>query len=250
MSAADLAGGERIVAHSAAVTHPGLARELNEDAYLCDDSRGLWAVADGMGGHACGEVASAVVVEHIGHVRTQWSTPGALAEDVVARLEEANGALRRQARETGVGTMGATFACLVCFHWNALVTWCGDCRIYRLRERAPIRRITHDHTLVQQLVDGGRLSPEEAESHPEAHVLTRAVGAADELELGFQQLDLRRGDLFVLCSDGLSRLVREPDIEAACRSEAQPRRICSRLLEETLNAGAPDNVTIAAVAFS
>lgn len=250
MSASDLAGGERIVGRSAAVTHTGLARELNEDAYVCDDSRSLWAVADGMGGHARGEVASAVVVEHIGNVRTQWPTPRALAEDVIARLEEANSTLRRQARENGLGTMGATFACLVCFNWNALVTWCGDCRVYRLRERQPIRRITHDHTLVQQLVDDGRLSPDEAESHPEAHVLTRAVGAADRLELGFQQLDLRRGDLFVLCSDGLTRFVPEPEIEAVYRAEAEPRRICARLLERTLDAGAPDNVTVAAVAFS
>jgi len=249
MNLSGLTSGPEIGVRSAAISHPGLVREQNEDAYLCDDRRGLWAVVDGMGGHACGEVASAVVIEHIDNIRTRWPTARALAEDVISRLEDANTQLRHQARDKGVGTMGATVACLVSFQGKALATWCGDCRIYRFRHRPPIRLVTHDHTLVQQLVDGGGLRPEEAENHPESHVLTRAVGAADQLELDFQQLDLQRGDRFLLCSDGLSRSVPEFEIEAACHSEGGPHRICARLLERALDAGAPDNVTISVVDF-
>ncbi len=244
-----LTGGPDIGAFSAALSHPGLVREQNEDAYLRDDRRGIWAVVDGMGGHACGEVASAVVVEHIDNIRTRWPTASALAVDVISRLEDANTLLRRQARDKGVGTMGATVACLVSFQGKALATWCGDCRIYRFRDHLPICLVTHDHTLVQQLVDEGELRPEEAENHPEAHVLTRAVGAADRLELDFQQLDLMRGDRFLLCSDGLSRSVPDSEIEAACHSEGGPHRICALLLERALDAGAPDNVTISVVEF-
>lgn len=241
--------GSGLTARSAAVSHPGLVREANEDAYLSEDLRGVWAVADGMGGHAFGAFASTVVIDHISRIRTQWETPRALAEDVIARLENANSDLRREAREKDVGTVGATVACLVAFNRNALATWCGDCRIYRLRDSVPLRQITRDHTLVQQLVDQNRLRPEEAEGHPDSHALTRAVGAADRLELDFQQLDLQLGDCFLLCSDGLSRSVSDARIEAACRSEPDPERVCTRLLECTLEAGAPDNVTISVVKF-
>lgn len=239
--------GSAIAASSAVVSHPGLVREENEDAYLTDDLRGVWAVADGMGGHAFGAFASSVVIDHVARIRTRWETPRPLAEDVIARLENANSELRREAREKGVGTIGATVACLVAFNRNALATWCGDCRIYRLRDSVPIRQITRDHTLVQRLVDQNRLRPEEAEGHPEAHALTRAVGAADHLELDFQQLDLQSGDRFLLCSDGLSRSLPDATIEAACQSEPDPERVCARLLECTLEAGAPDNVTISFV---
>ena len=249
MSLAGPNDGSSIAARSAAVTHLGLVRGKNEDAYVRDDGRGVWAVVDGMGGHALGELASEVVVSHVGSIRTDWSTPGALTEEVISRLENANSELRSAAMERGVGTIGATVACLVIFDRSALVTWCGDCRVYRLRDDRPIRQITRDHTLVQQLIDEARLRPEEAESHPESHVLTRAIGASDRLELDFQQLDLRQGDRFILCSDGLTRHVSESRIQALSDAAAKPEEICARLLAAALEAGAPDNVTISVVDF-
>jgi serine/threonine protein phosphatase PrpC len=216
-------------------------RARNEDAMLVDDRRGLWAVADGMGGHAGGAEASAAVIAHLRYMRTGWRDPRALAEDLIARLEDAHAAIR--AANAGGAVSGSTVACLAVFAPHALVTWCGDSRVYSIAPRAPLRRITRDHTLVQQLVEGGMIAEAEVETHPQAHVLTRAVGATERLELDFEQLRLTGGDRFLLCSDGLTRVAAEPSIAEALQECAAPERACERLLELARRGGAPDNVT-------
>ncbi len=226
---------------SAGLSDPGLVRARNEDAMLMDDRRQLWVVADGMGGHAGGAEASAAVISHLGFMRTGWPDPRALAADLIARLEDAHAAIRA-ANATG-GTSGSTVACLAVFPPFALVTWCGDSRVYRLAPRGPLCRVTRDHTVVQRLVDEGLIAETDAESHPQSHVLTRAVGATETLELDFAQLLLTGGERFLLCSDGLTRVADEPAIDAALRESRGPERACARLIALAHEGGAPDNVT-------
>ena len=236
-------------ARSAGDTHPGLVRSHNEDSFIIDDRRRLWAVADGMGGHAAGDEASSAIVNALNHVRMIWNTPRALADDVIARIEDAHHAIRRESDRLGRGPAGATLACLTAFGPHALIAWCGDSRVYRRRGRGPLERLTRDHTMVQTLIDEGRLAEEAAESHPQAHVLTRAVGAADALALDFRQVDILSGDRFLLCSDGLTRPVPEPEIQAALDDAAGARAGVEALLRRALDAGAPDNVTVVLVDF-
>jgi protein phosphatase len=229
---------------SAGRSHPGRVRDHNEDHWLARDDRGLWAVSDGMGGHEAGDVASAEIVRRLGLVDGHDGGAEALARDVVGRIEEADAALRAYAADRGA----ATVVCLVAVGVHGLAVWCGDSRLYRLREGEPMTRLTRDHTLVQDLVEQGHLDEAEAERHPQAHVLTRAVGAAPALELDFRTLSLRRGDRFPLCSDGLTRVVPEAEIEAVAADRATPpERVCATLEARTLERGAPDNVTVLVV---
>lgn len=239
----------RIQSHG--LTHAGCVRELNEDNLLTDDRRGLWAVADGMGGYDHGDFASAAVIDNLRHVRmSSWPTPKSLALDVLGRLEDANHDLLREARRRGGGVIGSTVACLAVFGDHALAIWCGDSRIYRLRRGRAMIRITRDHTLVQELVEGGHLAEADAETHPEAHVLTRGLGVAEQFEPEFRQMTLQSGDRFILCSDGLTRTMAEERIEAIAVRASNPALTSTALLEAALQAGAPDNVTITTVDFA
>lgn len=227
----------------------GHVREINEDNLLTDDRRGIWAVADGMGGYTRGDVASKTVIDSLDHVRTTWSTPKSLALDVLSRLEEANQDLLAEGQRQGGAILGSTVTCLAVFDDHALAAWCGDSRIYRLRAQEPIQRISRDHSMVQELVDAGQLSEEEAETHPEAHVLTRGLGVEGRFGPEFRQMTLRREDRFILCSDGLTRCVPDDQISSIARSSSSPVMVTSKLMDAALREGAPDNVTVVTVDF-
>jgi serine/threonine protein phosphatase PrpC len=232
-------------------TNPGLRRSVNEDNLLVDDRRRLWAVADGMGGHAAGDEASATIMRALGYVRAGWPTARALANDVIDRIEDADRLIKAETARLDRGQAGSTVCCLAAFGQHALIAWCGDSRVYRRRagRPAPLERLTRDHTVVQELVDEGRLAEADAESHPQAHVLTRAVGAMDRLELDYRQIDIQRGERYLLCSDGLSRVVPEAEIEAALTRHKDVRAGVAALIDAALAAGAPDNVTVVLVDF-
>ena len=239
----------RFKATSNGVTHEGCVREINEDNYLANDRLGLWTVADGMGGYSRGDFASAQIVQILQSIRTVWPNPKSLALDILGRLDEANLELLNEGRRNGGGTVGSTVACLAAFQDHALAIWCGDSRIYRLRRGMPIERVTRDHTVVQELVDIGELTEDEAESHPHAHVLTRGLGVEAELKPDFRQMTLRHGDRFLLCSDGLTRTVAESRIASMTERAPSPALATAALLEAALQAGAPDNVTVLTVDF-
>lgn len=227
------------------LTDVGKVRSLNEDNLILRDRLCLWAVADGMGGHARGDFASETVVEYLGHVRP-WAQPRPLLFDVVARLEDANTRLRDEAAAGGDEAIGATVVCLLFLDTQGLVVWAGDSRAYRLR-RGTLEQLSRDHSVVEELVEAGLLDPSEAESHPHAHILTRAIGAADSLDLDFERFTLESGDIYLLCSDGLSRMVPDDEIAAILRSGGPMDTICERLVQTSLDRGAPDNVTVIAV---
>lgn len=226
---------------SSGISHQGNERSLNEDAYLDAGSRCLWAVADGMGGHEAGDVASRRVIEALAGI-APGSTVEDYAEGIRGAVARANAALLDLGRARPGGIVGSTVVVLCAAAGRAGVLWAGDSRAYRLRD-GRLEQLTRDHSRVQDLVDRGRLDPEQAESHPQANLITRAVGVSDTLELDFKLVDLADDDRFLLCSDGLSRYVG-PERMAAALRRLYPRESCSELLEAALAAPARDNVTV------
>lgn len=226
-------------------THPGSVRELNEDAILNCGDRGLWVVADGMGGHDAGEVASAMVVEALGEFSPNANDrqPG---HGVVAVLRQVNDRLKELARaEYEQRTIGSTVVGLLADDQGYTCFWAGDSRAYLARD-GELVQISRDHSLVQDLVDAGMLDAEEAETHPNANVITRAVGAADLLQVDTVKGELRRGDLFLLASDGLTKLVSRDELQSEL-GEPELEVVADRLIELALQRGAPDNVSFVVV---
>lgn len=221
------------------LTHRGRVRDRNEDAILTDPTGRLWAVADGMGGYGHGDVASDLVIDCLETIEDD-EDPGAA---LLARIAEANRRVLAQGAQAGYGQMGATVVALIIDRAVAHLAWAGDSRAYLLRGRR-LRLLTHDHTLVQSLVDRGDLSPAQAETHPESHIVTRAVGGGAEIEVDRIDLPLIQGDRLLLCSDGLSRCVHDGAIEAVLSANPDPFDAAQGLIRAALDKGAPDNVSV------
>ena len=225
----------------AGITHVGLVRQRNEDAILTDPTGALWAVADGMGGHGSGDVASDIVIE-----RLSTAPDGADPLDVLeALLTEANDIIYRLAGERGQ-TMGATVVALMIENAVGYLAWAGDSRAYLLRN-GRLRLLTRDHTVIQSLVEDGVIRPEDARGHAEANVVTRAVGAEPEIEIDVATVPFLAGDRMILCSDGLTGSVDDGTIAALLGAAATPEEACRTLLRASLEEGAPDNVSVVAV---
>ncbi|MGK7862555.1 PP2C family protein-serine/threonine phosphatase [Falsiroseomonas sp. E2-1-a4] len=223
---------------SEAATHPGAVRHRNEDALLDRPDVGLWAVADGAGGHGAGDVASAAVVAALQDLPPALSAAEMLAQ-VRLRITAVHAELQHQAAQAGPGRMIATtLVVLLARGGHFACLWVGDSRIYLLRDGA-FTRLTRDHSLVQDLVDQGVLREDEAESHPQANIITRAVGAEGALELDKTSARLAPGDLFLLCSDGLFKAVPEAEIGRMLADGFG----AELLLQAALANGARDNVT-------
>src|SRR5262245_51784318 len=191
-------------------TTEGLRRRHNEDAVLEMDRLGLWVVADGMGGHQRGDIASRNVVDAFAGLSTK-SSLDSLAQAVRSRLNEANARVHAMASALGTDQIiGSTVVALLAARREALCLWAGDSRAYLLREGA-LTQLTHDHSVVQQLVDRGEVAPEDARAHPTANRITRAVGAAKRLELDEFRFRLRDNDTVLLCSDGLTKEVHDDE---------------------------------------
>jgi len=230
---------------SGAATHVGCVRKLNEDSYLDRADLGLWAVADGMGGHDAGDHASQLTIAALGQIPAPQSAPGFLAGVKVA-LQEANGELRREAAGRGPGRIiASTVVTLLAYGQHYACVWAGDSRLYRLRDET-LQQVSRDHSHVQELVDTKLLSPQEARNHPYSNVVTRAVGAADDLDLETCHDRLRNGDLFLLCSDGLTKELEDDEIRAILMRESLFDAPYA-LIESAVAHGASDNVTVVAV---
>ncbi|MDE1907345.1 MAG: serine/threonine-protein phosphatase [Rhodospirillales bacterium] len=195
-----------------ALTDVGAVRKHNEDNMLARPDIGLWAVADGAGGHASGEVASSMIVEALSRLPTHLGA-GELLSGIRLAITEVHAALREEAARRGGNVMiASTFVGLMIRDRHFACLWAGDSRAYLLRQ-GQLQQITRDHSLVQELVDAGTLRPEEAETHPHANIITRAVGADDDtLELDKVIGQIQPGDRFLLCSDGLSKTLSEQEI--------------------------------------
>ena len=203
-----------LVFRSHGMTDPGARRRLNEDSFVDRPEIGLWAVADGAGGHQAGEVASGLISQSLNDIAAGLSLEEMQA-DVRARLVATDVALREKAAELGRSAMiASTAVVLIAVGAEFVCLWIGDSRAYRLRGGV-LSRLTRDHSLVQDMVDSGTITPEEAERHPSANVITRAVGAGENgLEIDSVTGELAVGDRFLLCSDGLSKELPETELAA------------------------------------
>jgi protein phosphatase len=229
---------------SSARSDAGRVREINEDACLDQSALGRWAVADGMGGHAVGDLASRLVIDALGRLASPASMKSFVA-DARARLQSANRQLREEATRRQVQRIGSTVVVLLACDRFCGYIWAGDSRLYLLREGS-LRQLTRDHSQVEALKSLGVITEEEARHHPAQHMITRAVGATDVLELDDDAIEVADGDIFLLCSDGLSNEVSEEDMLAVL-SKTAGANPSEELVELALARGGRDNITAVVV---
>jgi protein phosphatase len=209
----------------------------------------LFIVADGMGGHAAGEVASEMAVEIVSHDLSDLNDlDAANAHDRVARsLRDANRAVFERTRtERDKLGMGSTVSALLLSETRYVVGHVGDSRIYIVRD-GEMHQLTKDHSLVQEQVDAGLLTPEQARRHPQSNVITRCIGMADEIEPDVFDGEARVGDAFLLASDGLTGMIDDRRIQQLLLSRAKPERIVDALIQEANMNGGNDNITAVVV---
>ena len=239
-----------LTVHSAGRSDCGKVRSNNEDALLQRSDVGLWVVADGMGGHGFGDVASGMLVEHLEACAAQ---PGDDLDSRVAQLLSclirSNEALREEARRRWRRLIGTTVVALLIpgdrRDAEAGIVWAGDSRVYRLRD-AKLALLSRDHSYVEELVARGELTAEQAQTHPRSNVITRAVGARDLLQPEVLRTDLRAGDRFLLCSDGLTGELDDAVIEEILEIP-EPQRAVDTLVDNALYLGGNDNITVVVV---
>lgn len=233
---------------SSAVSHAGTANRLNEDGFVNRPDLGLWAVADGAGGHESGEVASAEVVASLQGIDPGLSAAEMLVE-VRARLEQVHAHLHETAASRGAEVvMATTVVVLLARDDHFACLWAGDSRAYLLRGHE-LTQITRDHSLVQALVESGTITESEAIGHPHANIITRAVGADSEaLELEKRTGQLMAGDRLLLCTDGLCKTLPDDKLRDLLSTEAHAG--AERLVAAALEARVSDNVTAITIDFS
>jgi serine/threonine protein phosphatase PrpC len=240
----------------------GLQRVGNEDTFSIDESLGLYIVADGMGGHLAGEVASQVAVEMIKKAFRRW-TEGEVSEDeifgvpdrslskqgnyLLSSIRLANRVVYEMALEyEQYHGMGTTIVALLVTPKLLVVANVGDSRIYMVRDRR-IERMSKDHTIVAEQIEMGALTEAEASASPLKHILTKNLGSADYVDPEVFELEPSYNDRFILCTDGLTDLVKEKEILEVSQESDNPENLCGRLVDIALQRGAPDNTTVLAI---
>jgi PPM family protein phosphatase len=225
----------------AAATHQGMVRDSNEDSVFPTSSGEssedvLVIVADGMGGHVAGEVASRIAI----------NAAASTDVDPADRVAAGNRAIREEvARDPGLDGMGTTMTLLQIEEGVAQFAHVGDSRAYLLRD-GDLRQVTDDHTVAAEYVAKGQLSPEEAASHPQRHMLVRTLGLTRFVNIDEVTFDLKTGDRLLLCSDGLTEMVKDDAISRTL-AEGTPDEVVWKLVEMANNAGGVDNITVVVV---
>ena len=226
---------------SASRTHTGAVRKANEDACMEMAEQGLWVVADGMGGHASGATASKMVIDVLKDVDTAAPLSNSL-DAVRSRLSDATGRLRQTALQQRDAVVARTVVVFLARDRHCVCLWAGDSRAYLYRE-GQLKRLTRDHTQVEELVAQGIMDREQAQSSVSSNIITRAIGANNPLELDAELLEAQDGDLYLLCSDGLTNEVSDEEIGNALAG-GHCDYASMALLELALRRGARDNVTL------
>lgn len=232
----------------AAKTHVGLVRPLNEDAYAVEIDRlphGVAIVADGMGGHLAGEVASALAVEAVLKQISESAElePREPQDLLVAAVKEANRVVFERASSTdGLNGMGTTLIVTLFDAERIYLGHIGDSRAYLL-QNGDLRQVTDDHTLVHELYKNGQITLEEALHHPQRNIVTRAVGTDERVQPDLVQLEWGEGDILLLCSDGLTNMVEESLLSDILRADVSLSAKVDALLDKAILAGGHDNIT-------
>lgn len=218
-------------------SHVGRVRAINEDRIFDRSDIGLWAVADGMGGHHGGALAAEAVTLALAELEMSSSVAA-----TIDRLKGVNGEILARC---GTDESGTTVVALHADGASATLIWAGDSRAYLIRD-GEVRQLTRDHSLVQEMVDAGLLNDEQAANHPRANVITRALGIGADLDIDRTSLTLRPGDRILLCSDGLSRSLDRRDFRSDLTLDAQ----ADRLLTNALQRDGSDNVSLVLIALT
>jgi len=236
---------------AAGISDIGRCRKVNQDMYLVDEELGLYAVADGMGGHAAGEVASDIAINALARsLREHEPVSGTWSPD------EAKTLLRQAVREGNRKIcesvtaraewrgMGTTLVALVRVEDRVVIAHVGDSRAYLMRD-GRLRQLTSDHSWVNEQVKHGLLTPEQAERHPMRNIVTRALGNQPEVEVDLVEEEIRPGDVFALCSDGLNGMLRDEEIRGVLQDHAEvPHAACRQLVDRANAEGGEDNITV------
>ncbi|WP_312529424.1 PP2C family protein-serine/threonine phosphatase [Paracoccus sp. (in: a-proteobacteria)] len=233
--------GEVFLFVDGALSHEGAVREHNEDSFITMPEIGVWAVADGMGGHQAGDIASRMIVEEIASLGLPVSAQDQRMR-LLERVERANQRILAHAQQAQLTTVGSTLAALLIHGHEFACIWAGDSRIYLLR-KGLIFRLTTDHSEVARLIAQGELTEAEARSYPNRNVITKAIGIqmhpTPETVTGV----VEAGDLFLLCSDGLTEHNSDEELRQILLQPDEPAGIAAALINQTLQRGAHDNVT-------
>jgi len=224
-------------------THPGHTRQVNEDSVLSQPNQKLWAVADGMGGYSAGDVASQTIVAELMALSLDAGLT-VRVQQLEGCLKEAHQALiNKTVMDSQHAVMGSTVVVITCVGYQCACLWVGDSRCYVFRE-GMLYQISHDHSWVQEMLDNNTLSAAEAADHPQRHMITRAIGAGESLQVDVITFDVSPGDILLLCSDGL---YSELGVDCICRVLADETAECeakaNQLMKAVLDTQARDNVS-------
>lgn len=231
----------------AGLTHKGMVRAHNEDSICVLTEIGLWAVADGMGGHSAGDVASGIIAEELGSTGVAISAQDQRAR-VLERLDRAHRRIRDHAAANNLRTVGATTAALLIHESQLSCIWAGDSRIYLSRD-GELTRLTRDHSEVAQYVAAGMMTESEARTAPRRNVITRAIGIGEEAQPEMVTGPAKPGDRLLICSDGLTEHVEDAELADVLADTMPVANVADWLLSETLRRGAKDNVSVIVVEF-
>ena len=226
------------------VTDTGHVRNKNEDSLLVHADENVWIVADGMGGHHAGDFASQTITNNLSLFKQHTSL-----DDSILLLEEnilnSNSVIRKKSCKLGRNaTIGSTVVCVYIWHNLLFTFWAGDSRLYRFRD-GKLERLTEDHSYVEELVRMGKIEARDAEEHPAANVVLKAVGIDDKLCLDFDYFEVQNEDIYIICSDGLYKDLEETRITSIIESNSEDMAELSQgLLTASLDAGGTDNTSI------
>lgn len=233
----------------------GLVREHNEDVWAAYPERGLFLLADGMGGHAAGEVAARGAVDHVYELVKQWHPPKQIMPDEAVSffhdlLKKVNTFVYQKGQENpSLSGMGTTLCLLYLLPAHAIIAHVGDSRIYRFRENH-LEQLTEDHSLIAELISLGAMKADESETFPYKHILTRAIGTHSLVEPTVNYLTIKPNDCFLLCSDGLTNMISDSDIERVLTSHSSLEESGSALVGLANASGGIDNITLMLVKIS
>jgi protein phosphatase len=238
---------ETVKVQAAAISDRGLSdkRPLNEDSFLSDPARGIFAVADGVGGTQAGEVASQTAIEVLDEAFRHQLTASDDVEDLMElAIQRANTSIYQMAREhPKLATMATTIVALHLSGKRATLGHVGDSRIYRVSPQGQIFRETDDHSIVEEEVRAGRMTPEQAATHPSRNVISRALGAEATVEVDLKELEVEDGTTFLLCSDGITRHIPDHELQSIITASSDLNAICAEFKRRCYERGAEDNLT-------
>lgn len=232
---------------SAGLSDTGLKRTLNEDSFALDEKSGIFVLADGMGGHAAGEVASAMLRDTVMEYMRNKVNGGIKDKDLPGLIQEALDSANLKIFTLSSGDrnkkkMGTTAVAALILDKTLHAAWVGDSRLYLLRDGI-LKRLSRDHSRVQELIDGGVISESAAATHPERNIITRAVGTGPMVSADTLSIKMKEGDMFVLCSDGIHGEMSENDMREISSSKNSSEEICGMLIDKANKNGGNDNST-------